>query len=64
MCVIPPENIKLLPYVDSNKNYDGYCEYIKSNEKRRSTILFFILSQLNSVLLLYAWRLAPSMYLL
>ena len=44
------ENIKLLPYVDSNKNYDGYCEYIKSNEKRRSTILFFILLMKRDIL--------------
>ena len=44
------ENIKLLPYVDSSKNYDGYCEYIKSNEKRRSTILFFILLMKRDIL--------------
>ena len=43
-------NIKLMPYIDSNVNYDGYCEYIKSNEKRRSTILFFILLMQRDIL--------------
>ena len=44
------KDIKILPYVDSNKDYDGYCEYTKSNEKRRSTINFFILLMKHGIL--------------
>lgn len=37
------KEISILPYVESNVNYDAYCEYTKTNERRRSTIHFFIL---------------------
>lgn len=44
------KNVKITPYVDSNKDYDGYCEYTKSNDKRRSTIHFFILLMKRNIL--------------
>ena len=37
------ETIKQIRSVDSNDDYDGYCKYIKENDKRRSLASFFML---------------------
>ena len=37
------ETINHIKSVDSNDDYDGYCKYIKENDKRRSLASFFML---------------------
>jgi hypothetical protein len=37
------ETINNIKSVDSNDDYDGYCKYIKENDKRRSLASFFML---------------------
>lgn len=44
------ETIKTIQYVDSNENYDAYCDYTKNNDKRRATAAFLILLMNRSVL--------------
>lgn len=44
------DNIHTLQYVDSNVDYDAYCEYNKMNEKRRATAAFIVLLMNRSVL--------------
>jgi hypothetical protein len=44
------KEITMLPFVDSSVNYDAYCEYTKSNERRRAAIHFFILLMKRDVL--------------
>ena len=43
-------NIYTLRYVDSNVDYDAYCEYNKANEIRRATASFLVLLMNRSVL--------------
>ena len=43
-------NIYTLKYVDSNVDYDAYCEYNKANEIRRATASFLVLLMNRSVL--------------
>ena len=43
-------NIYTLQYVDSNVDYDAYCEYNKANETRRATASFLVLLMNRSVL--------------
>ena len=43
-------NIYTLQYVDSNVDYDAYCEYNKANEIRRATASFLVLLMNRSVL--------------
>ena len=44
------ETIKTIQYVDSNVDYDAYCDYTKTNDKRRATAAFLILLMNRSVL--------------
>ena len=44
------DQIGTIKYVDSNLDYDGYCAYIKGNEKRRATANFFVLLMKRDVL--------------
>ena len=44
------ETIKTIQYVDSNVDYDAYCEYTKTNDKRRATAAFLMLLMNRSVL--------------
>jgi hypothetical protein len=44
------ETIKTIQYVDSNENYDAYCEYTKTNDRRRATAAFLMLLMNRSVL--------------
>ena len=44
------ETIKTIQYVDSNVDYDAYCDYTKNNDKRRATAAFLILLMNRSVL--------------
>lgn len=37
------ETINNIKSIDSNEDYDGYCQYIKENDKRRSLASFFML---------------------
>lgn len=37
------KNIEEIKHVDSNKDYDGYCNYVKENDKRRSIASFYML---------------------
>jgi hypothetical protein len=46
-------NIYTLQYVDSNVDYDAYCEYNKANEIRRATASFLVLLMNRSVLKTY-----------
>lgn len=43
------QTIETIMYVDVNENYDKYCEYIKSNEKRRATTAFLVTLMTRSV---------------
>lgn len=44
------ENIKEIHYVDSNVDYDKYCEYNKKNDKRKAISTFLSNLVINSVL--------------
>jgi len=46
-------NIYTLQYVDSNVDYDAYCEYNKANETRRATAAFLVLLMNRSILKTY-----------
>ena len=36
------DSLNLLEYVDANVNYDGFCNYNKMNENRRSAMTFIV----------------------
>ena len=36
------EQYNNIKYVDSNKDYDGFCEMNKQNEKRRAITAFYV----------------------
>jgi hypothetical protein len=42
--------IQSIQYIDSNENYDGYCDYTKMNDKRRATAMFLIALMKRSLL--------------
>jgi len=42
--------IHSIQYIDSNENYDGYCDYTKMNDKRRATAMFLIALMKRSLL--------------
>ena len=44
------DSINTLRYVDSNVDYDAYCEYNKINEKRRASASFLVLLTTRTVL--------------
>ena len=44
------DSIDTLRYVDSNVDYDAYCEYNKINEKRRASASFLVLLTTRTVL--------------
>ena len=42
--------IRTIQYVDSNVNYDAFCEYTKANEKQRATASFLVMLMIRNVL--------------
>ena len=44
------ESIKEVKFVDQNKDYDGFCENNKKNEKRRATSVFIMNLFMNGIL--------------
>jgi hypothetical protein len=42
--------IQTIQYVDSNVDYDAFCEYTKANEKRRATASFIVMLMLRELL--------------
>ena len=44
------ESIKEVHFIDQNKDYDGFCENNKKNEKRRATSAFIMNLFINGIL--------------
>jgi hypothetical protein len=42
--------IDTIKYVDSNIDYDGYCSYVKDNDKRRAMATFFMMLLARNIL--------------
>ena len=42
-----------IEFVDSKKNYDKFCEYTKTNDKRRAMSLFVVNLMVNNVISKY-----------
>lgn len=45
------DSLNTLEYVDANVNYDGFCNYNKMNENRRSSMAFIVNLMKNNVIL-------------
>jgi hypothetical protein len=44
------ENIQHIHYVNSDKDYDGYCNYVKMNDNRKATSTFIVNLMKNGIL--------------
>jgi len=44
------ENIQHIQYVNSDKDYDGYCNYVKMNDNRKATSTFIVNLMKNGIL--------------
>ena len=49
------ETINNIKSIDSNEDYDGYCQYRKENDKRRSLASFFMLLANRNVIDVKEW---------